>query len=222
MFNIYCTSWVKNSYLLNDFKYLADKFLGLPIIYDIAPENEKSSTQLKRLVGSVRDEYIILLKEDFYFHGKTDLQLLEKLCRYAIENKVDRLGLQSVKDGYEKNTKYHAEIAGEKIYKLSYTEPYLCSLEASIWRRNFLDQHLVLDGSDRDIEVNMFRHLRGAIRGDMLRSINVLIPENKIFTYSDALINGETRIKLIDGWFHKLIQAPDGGDLWQNLQIKKE
>lgn len=206
---ILVTAYTKNSHLIPDFKYLADKFLGLPYEIDIAPEGEKLSSQLIRLIKDIKEDYFVLIKEDFFFIEKVDLDLLQKCFEFAVRENADRFSLQCVDDGYQQT----AEPYADGIFKLNQHEMYLCSLEASIWRTQFLKDHLWSGGSDRDIELNMGKSIKNLVR--------IFVPEKKVFNYRDALIGGGSRIKVIDGSFHIKYQTGTGEDGWKNLHIER-
>lgn len=205
MLKVIVTTYPRNAYLLDKFHSLLKKFWNRDYEIDIAKPDEKLSNQLSRIVNTIKDDYFILLKEDFYFLSEVDKNLMAKCEEFAVQEGVDRFSLQSVEDGYKNTSEVYKDIGGLKIFRILSSEKYLCSLEASIWKRQFLLDNLFLGGSDRDVELNMSKQVKGFAK--------IFVPEKKILDYTDALRGGQERIKwegnkmillTPDGWQHKL------------------
>lgn len=217
MLNIYVTTYSSYVHLLENFDKLFQKFWGGHYTIDVAREEERLSDQLLRLVNTIPEEYFILLKEDFYLLESVDKSFLEKCEKYAIEHKADRFSLQCVKDGYENTSNMVDTIDETNIYQLSMQEQYLCSLEASIWRRDFLRRNLfrsgtiengvgINDGSDANVEITLSRQVKEAA---------IFVPEKRVIVYTDAMRGGKPRVKFIENEFFML--SPDG---WISKGIK--
>ncbi len=211
---IIVTAYKKNAYLIPNFKLLMGKFLALPYEIDVAPEHERLSNQLSRIIREEDEEYVVLLKEDFYMIAPTDILYLQNCYAYAMAHDADRFSLQQRSDGYMDTSFEYGDICGTKVFRLDHKEKYICSLEASIWKVDFLKKHLFLEGSDRDVELDMSKQVKTYAK--------VLVPEKRVLTYADALRGGHERIKVIDGNFHLMVQGPSGEDLWKNLNISAE
>lgn len=205
------TTYPKYKYLLENGEKLLKKFWGREYTIDCAREGEKLTEQLLRIVQSTTDEYLILLKDDFYLIQDVDDRRVKVCGQYAVTHNIDRFSLQCRADGYEECSELYDSVLGERFYKLKDNAEYLCSLEASIWKtrslKTLLDSGVVQYGSDRDVECNLSRNVRS------LR-FKVLVPERPFLVYKDAKIGGEDRIKFIDGELWHL--TPDG---WVNKHI---
>lgn len=213
MVKIYVTTCNKNRHLVYNFAKLFNKFWSpnqpvtivcyqppdeqLPDNFSIMSfgnEDDKKVAQLDRLVRTIDDEYFILMAEDFYLTQPVELAMLNTILNLYAMN-YDRLSLQSIADGYQDTSKFTGQYLGTKLYYLENREQYLCSLEASVWRREFMKkyigQHKIQDSSDRDVEI----HMSNFARKDQPI---VIVPEQRIVHYTDALRGGQPRIKFED------------------------
>lgn len=188
---IVVTTYPKYQHLLENFGKFVDRFWGVGYEIDVAQEGEKVSDQLIRILKRIQDEYFILLKEDFYLYKSVDKKFLEECKEFAIGYGVDRFSLQSRGDGYEKTSELFGEAEGRSIYEFYPTEQYLCSLEASIWKTEFLKKYLKPNESDAEIEINMSKRVKNAL---------IVVSEERVLQYTDAMRGGKERLKEEDGY----------------------
>lgn len=180
---IIVTTCPKYSHLLKGF---AERFMqhwGDDFYVDVAGENEPWSDQMIRICQMFKEDYFIRLCEDFWLEQQVDYKNLFHAWQLAIIRNYDRIGLQSVKDGYEHCSKKD-EATG--WYKLDGDAEYLCSFEASIYKREFLLKYLERGKHIWETEVEMSKRARGA---------QVLVPPEKIIKYKDATRRGQSRVE---------------------------
>lgn len=202
--NIYVTTCDKYQHLLADFDYLFKKHWGGE--YRVWSGREKYSTQLINHLKSIDDDYFILLHEDFYFNKPVNLKQLNDLEEFAQKYNVARVGLQSVKDGYEDSVEYLIA----DWYKLSNKHQYKMSLEASIFNREYLLKHIRAGWSAGETEIKVSQ---SASKDNQL----VILTQKPTVCYKDAMRGGEIRIKKVDNKYKVLTQAADGSDEWADL-----
>ena len=200
---IIVTTCDKYKHLLKGFSERFMQHWGDDFFVDIAGKDESWSDQMNRVCRSFNEEYFIRLCEDFWLSEQVDYNGLFLAWRYAVAGKLDRVGLQSVFDGYE-----HCSKKDEKTgwFKLDPDAEYLCSFEASIWNRQFLLKHLKRGEHIWDAEIRMSKAARGA---------NVLVPPKPIVFYKDATRRGQERAKIVDGHMHVL----QPGDIWKDVDV---
>ena len=191
----------KYQHLLNGF---AERFMqhwGDDFYVDIAGKDEAWSDQMIRICQMFKEDYFIRLCEDFWLTEQVDYENLFHAWQLATIRKYDRVGLQSVKDGYEHCSKKDPDTGW---YKLDSDAEYLCSFEASIYKRTFLLKNLEPGRHIWETEVEMSRRTRGA---------NVLIPPERIVKYTDATRRGQERAKIENGVMYVL----QPGDVWKQV-----
>lgn len=191
----YVTTCPQNLYLMRDFLILATKFYDdRPLNVDIAKHGEAKSDQLLRLLNSIDDEYLILMEEDFYLIEDVDLNLLDRVCEFCIENEVDRFTLQSkevysVSDWLDtrKTIVYSMVDGGNRVYQAPPQMKSHFGLDATVWKKSFLLSHITPGQSDWEME----------------RVISPKIKESKIYAldlsvmnYRDAMRRGKQVIQL--------------------------
>lgn len=196
------TTYSKKQHLLENFDRLMKKHWGVKYEVDISPEGEHKSDQLIRIANLIEDDYFILLQEDFYLYEDVDKNFLKECKEFAEGFEVDRFSLQARKDGYEMTSVDFGEVAGRAVYQLMPTERYLCSLEASIWRRKFLLENLESGYSDRSIELEMSKRVKQGSR--------IFVPEEPVLVYTDAFRGGEPRMVEKDGYLEVTAGALEG------------
>lgn len=191
------TTCERYKYLLGDFEKLWNRFDGSEYEIDVAKEGEKKSDQLMRILGKAEEEYLILLEEDFFLLKPTNQELLERAKIFSIERGVDRFSLQAGGIPYYRNN--FVEYEG---YIVRATDRNICiiSLEASIWRRDFLMGILDNGMTDRQIECICSDKVRG-------KSYAVYGFNQPVFYYKDAVIGGEKRIDIREDGIYLLTQS---------------
>lgn len=210
MVQIVVTTCPAYAHLLVDFDYLFQRFWGGP--YLVIGDKERKDYVENLIDGLTKLDcrFIILLHEDFYITDQVNTNTIGFLLDYAEKYGVKRVSLQCVADGYIDHvsaTNYPA------LYRVNEGFQYLCSLEASIWDREFLISILKPGEDVWQTELNC------STRNSKL---HVIVPKSRTIHYSDARIHNEVRIKLIDNVFHKLVQGPDGKNLWRSLCIVRD
>ncbi|MEK9207447.1 MAG: hypothetical protein AAB922_03130 [Patescibacteria group bacterium] len=178
---IVVTTCPKYEFLVPGFTERFNKFWGDEFLLDVAKEDESWSSQLLRICDSIDDEYIVRLCEDFWISG-FDREKYERAVWSANALGVDRLGLQSIKDYVPPCT----ESFSEELEKMKPGSEYMCSFEASIYRRKFLlglqpGRHIW------ECEIEMSQRNPNAF---------VLIPTERILEYKDATRRGELRVQI--------------------------
>jgi len=212
------TSCPKYEYLVKNFIKLANRFYSLPFDIDIAKDNEKKSDQLLRILDGLKDkyynnQYFILLEEDFYLLDVVKLNVLTAIEEYARVKDFDRFSLQSRNDYLYTDWNVCGKLSGENIFKADDKVKCLFSLEASVWNKSFLKNHLERGFSDREIETKMSDKIRG-------KEYTILALDEPIMKYKDACVGGQQRIKVEDGELYLLVQGGNGEDKWEYLNIR--
>ncbi len=165
------------------------------------------SQQLKKTLRRVDDDLVLLWHEDFYLKAPVEREKLKLLHAIMLADKtIKRIGLQSVKDGYENCSVLYKPETYSGLYQLRENAEYLCSMELSLWRKDFLLEMIVENEDHHQIEIEMSKRAKGS---------TVLVCQNPIATYSDAMRNGEQRIKFVDG--KMLVLVP--GDTWEDTGV---
>lgn len=164
---------------------------------------------------NLKEQFIILLHEDFFLLEPVDLKQLAELEEYALSHEnIGRIGLQCLWDGYQGFTnKYDKTPGGVELFQLDLHAMYRCSLEASIFNKDFIFRYMKPGENTAHAEVEMSIRARG-------NPAPCLVTDKRTLVYKDARIGGGDRIKFVDGYLHLLTQGPDGNDLWVNKGIK--
>jgi len=164
-------------HLIPEFTERFDKYYS-PREFSIWCGDHEWSTDLITALYTVTDEYLIILHEDFFFTEKVDLDALDKIIEYMHKHKkVGRIGLVGA---HTRERVFHHE---DIYWKHKDDAEYLCSFEASIWRKSFLTKYL-RRGEDPWVgEVQTSRRAKG--KGE-----TVLWAEKPILIYKDAMRRG--------------------------------
>ena len=172
-------------------------------------EDEEWSNQFIKILNQIPDTHFILLRDDFYFLEPVKKDILEDLEDYVEAHpNISRVGLQTLDEGYtDAVIPYDTTKNGFQLYYLEQDHPYLCSFEASIFKKKFLEKYIVSGEDSRTAEINMSARAKD-------KAEIVLLTKERVLTYRDAMIGGEERIKFIDNSFYLL--TPDG---WQRQNI---
>lgn len=210
---ILVTTHPRNADILPDFDLLFQRFWGGEYELIGVERDVGYSNALREKLDSIKDDRVIILCDDFYFIEPVDKSVLDKLIEFATHTNADRVSLQSIDDGYIGFTKLETTVAGLKMYRIHEKHQYVCSFEASIWKREFLLKVLIPNENPWEAEVNS---------GFRARGHNVVfVPEKRVVQYRDAMIHGQPRIKVIDGEFHNLVPGGTVEGIWENLHIKR-
>lgn len=151
MKNIVLTS---NDYvnILPGFAYLFNKFYPnqevTVVRYDVRPpklpENFKQfavgqqsnyswSGGLKRYLEDIEDEFVLLMLEDYYLDKNVDVVMIEHIItEMMIDPKIAKIDLTNDRSKVE-----HKKIS-EFYIQSDINAPFLASVQAAIWRRDFL------------------------------------------------------------------------------------
>ncbi len=208
---IYVTTCKKQAFLLKHFDTLFHRFWnGEYIVFGQDQMMTYSDQLIDYFTNVVDDDYFILLHEDFYFINKVDQKRIEDLMEYAREYNVDRIGLQSLYDGYQGATnKIDKTSGGIDMYRITQKHNYICSFEASIWRREFMLKYMVKGENPWRTEEY------SSLRARRENNNKVFVTKEKTCDYRDAYVKDTQRIKIINGTFHNLVP----GDMWEDLEI---
>jgi hypothetical protein len=187
----FVTTFSAKSHLAT-FLRLMDKFYPVDIVVNSGQPTEAKSDQLRRLLESIHDEYLILLEDDFYFLRPVDLQLLQRVCNFCVEKKVDRFSLQSKNaHSFTDWPQAHERVGEHQVYRANPQVQISFSLEASVWKRSYLLSHLRAGQSDANIEIEVSNQVR--FTNHKTYALDVLVME-----YCDGMRRGETVIHLQD------------------------
>jgi hypothetical protein len=206
------TTCPKRRSLLTMFQHLAGRFYPAPIRVDVARNGEKKADQVLRMCKGV-GEYFILLEEDFYLVSPVDPELLRAVCDYCIANQVDRFSLQSRNHYRVSDWPAVDSLNGMTVYEPSRDVHTPFSLEASVWRRDFLRAYIRPGQSDGNIEFAGSHLVKRA-------QCRIRALDKPVLDYRDATIAGQQRISVRDGVLHVLAQGGDGSDVWESLGVE--
>lgn len=217
----------KYKHLVKDFKMLFDRYFGeanIKLVCFEIPEdcgfepkdiislgegNLTWSKQLKEALETLDDEHVVVWHEDHWLLRPVKIKTLNLIESYMKAfPEIKRFSLQSVRDGYEGESKLHSDtIDGYKMYQLDEKAQYLFSVEVSIWRRDFLLHNIDPSENHWEIELNMSRRCWGE---------KVMVLEEPVTYYKDAVRGGgEKRLRWENG--ELLLLVP--GDTWEKTGI---
>jgi len=141
---------------------LNKKVAPSPFITLSAPVSNWSSEllhQISKLSNNI--EYLILVLDDFYFHKKIDISLLESYLKVCRTEDIDYLRLVPLKRAllFSMIIFLKGLFSNKVIKKINPNEPYYSSLQVAIWRKDYLIsllnrrtsiwefEHLMVNGS---------------------------------------------------------------------------
>lgn len=172
-------------------------------IVSFGEDNKPWAWQLRETLKQIDDEIILVWHEDFYLRAPFDYSRFKQAVSLMLGDRtIKRFSLQSVKDGYENC----AKPISDGIYQLNGDAQYLCSVELSLWRKSFLMEMIDEKDDHHAIEIEMSKRAKGA---------KVLVFEKPVAVYSDAMRNGEPRIKFEGNKMFVLVP----GDYWQDTGV---
>lgn len=142
------------------------------------------SAKAQKAVETVREDYFILLLEDFYIGKDVDSAKVEALFQFMKENNVSYCKLcENNEVWHKKKKKYKSGLPYEVIYG---DEEYGISLQASIWKKDYF-ANLVGQGNYNAwvFELNELKKAKGRKHEVMVDAIDD--PRNIINIYHGAL-----------------------------------
>lgn len=208
---VYVTAYDENPYV-RDFLRLSKLFFDVPMTIDVASKDEPKSSQLIRICRTIDEDYFIILEEDFYLIKPVDVQLVESIVDFCREYEVDRFSLQS------KNAHSHPHwdktkktVSGHEVYITNPLVKFPFSLEASVWKRSFLLDHLKHNKNDHQLEHQVSNKIR-------FLPYTICALDRLVMEYRDAARRGRQIIHIqedplhltvVSGWENNLF--PEGG-----------
>ena len=178
----------------------------------LGTEDEPWSDQMIEILEQIPDSQFIYLREDYYLLKPVPIDKVQALWDFMRGcGDYKRMSLQSIKDYTQPVKKFFSEIMMQniKLYRMEWDAEYLCSFEASIFRKDLLQKYLVAGEGSQEGENNTSNRMKKKYEV-------VLIPEETILYYKDAFRGGrEQRIEDRNGELWLL--TPDG---WQFTGVK--
>ena len=116
-------------------------------IYINKGEDKSFSQSLKSYLEEIKEEYFILMLDDFLILDKVNNYLINKAFEFIKENKGVYLRLTPNPKGDFKIDKYFSQIDVENKV------PYITSLQMAIWKKDFLIKLLEYDFNPWEFEV---------------------------------------------------------------------
>ena len=181
--NIYVLGCTKYAGLFGEFAERFQKYWGAPFFTYISNTDiEHWSDGVINFMESIRDEYFILLHEDFYLTEPVDIETINRLCGLAVSQNADRISLMG-------NHSPERTEKTEWYYKYKLNQPYQVSFEASIQRRGFLLDNLRPCENPWDSERNPIK-----------RKVNgkIFVSERPCIFYGDKLRGGKLQGEIIN------------------------
>ena len=185
----YVTTCPQSIYLLDDFLRLTDIFYGEEIIVHFARPGEYKSEQLKRLCESIDDDYFILMEEDAYLINPVDIELLYQVATFCKLAEADRFTLQSKNNYRVSNWDSAGSIEFMSVYQMTKKVLPWFGLDASIWKKQFLLDHLGNNQNDWAIET----HCSSKVRNGDYKIYGLDV---SIMDYRDAMRGGKQVLEL--------------------------
>lgn len=139
--------------------------------------------QMIKILERETAPYFIRLSEEFFISENVNMDLLANLEFMATMETADRIGLQTVHEGYDECS---GRVGDTEVFGLSKNADYLCSLEASILSRETLLQTLDAGMHIWEAEVDLSKKFREL-------GASVFVTESRIITYKDAMRRGMSR-----------------------------
>ena len=157
--NVFVITCTKHTNLLAEFSERFEKYWGGPFfVYVSDTDREHWSNGVIKFLESIKDEYFILLHEDFYLTQPINKELLERLKKLAVELKADRVSLLG---NHTPNRTF--KLVEPDIFMHRGTAKYQYSYEASIQKREFLLKNLTEDCNPNYAEKLREEHTYGLI-----------------------------------------------------------
>tara|TARA_R110000824_G_scaffold172434_1_gene350282 strand:- start:17458 stop:18126 length:669 start_codon:yes stop_codon:yes gene_type:complete len=211
------TSYANHPEYLDDFRFLADRFYpSYFTCYDIAPEGESKGSQILRILETIAKPYFILIEDDFFFIRAVIIEKLRRLGDFCREHEVDRFSLQS-KNAHSFSDWTAGDLFhdGKQIFKTNEQVQIPFSMEASIWRRDFMLEHVEPWMTERDIEVTISNRIRN-------KSHKIYAFDDCVLHYRDAMRNGRRVISLDRKSFTLSVNKGEELALYPDLDNSKD
>ncbi len=149
--------WDKFSFLLDKYwdkgidipKYIITQNVDPKIhnIQSILVETPLYTTGLRKALDTIKNEYVLWLQDDYFLRRKLSFGDFNTYCGLTESWKADRFGI------HEDSTLYAKQQVCNNIYKLKQFSLYTISLQASIWKTDFLYSLLDHEESPWEFEV---------------------------------------------------------------------
>tara|TARA_B100001248_G_scaffold73302_1_gene52222 strand:+ start:12924 stop:13739 length:816 start_codon:yes stop_codon:yes gene_type:complete len=155
--------WPKNFFNI----YLITNYLDSPneqLIPSIKVGRDKGwASNLKYALERIDTKYVIYLQEDFWFTKKINLYKLLEIISFTTINKIDYFRLVPIPPSDQKSTEYGLTTK---------TSKYRCCLQASLWKKSFLEA-LLIDGENGwDFEVETSTRINQFFPNALTYSVN--------------------------------------------------
>jgi hypothetical protein len=110
----------------------------------------KWSDSLKKWIDVLQDEYFILLQIDYFIHKPVNIELIERLKPYLCRENVAKIDLST--DRFHSPHELYEMNGDTGIIVSNQDARYRSSLQAAIWRREYLASMLKPNRSPWDFE----------------------------------------------------------------------
>ena len=182
--NIYVLGCTRYAGLFGEFAERFQKYWGSPFFAFISNTDLAHwSNGVIDFLSSIKDDYFILLHEDFYLTEPPKLDLIDLLISEARRRDADRISLM----GNHSPERVVPLSAG--LYQYTSGQPYQYSFEASIQKKDFLIRYLKRDESPWEAETH---RIKEGINGKVFCSARPAI------FYGDKLRRGELQEEIIN------------------------
>ena len=101
-------------------------------IQSIRVETPLYTTGLRKALDTIKSEYVLWLQDDYFLRRPLSFSDFNTYCNLTESWNADRFGI------HEDSTLYSKQTICNNIYKLNQFSLYTISLQASIWRSDFL------------------------------------------------------------------------------------
>jgi hypothetical protein len=108
------------------------------------------SDSLKGWIATLPDRWFILLQIDYFIHRPVNVMQIQRLARYLDDENVAKIDLST--DRYHSPHAEYALDGDTRIIVSDQNARYRSSLQAAIWRRDYLDEMLKPNRSPWDFE----------------------------------------------------------------------
>ena len=186
----FVTAWTQDTAVLRDCLSLLDRYYPLEVTTDVAEAQEPKSNQLMRLLSSLDDEYLILMEGDFFLTREVNRSVLFRIEEFCKLHKADRFSLQSrFAHQIPSWTQTELRLGDSIVYRTNPDIRISFSLEASIWRREFLLDHLEPGCTDAQIENLVSDRIRN-------QEVGIYALDQPTIVYCDAVRGGKQVIHI--------------------------
>jgi hypothetical protein len=184
----YSFLWDKFIYLFNKYwshSIKIDKFLLTENLYldnndfkTIATGNIPWTQRLKFALDKIDTDYVLWLQDDYFFIKNISSDIFEEYFDFITKNDVDRFGI------HENSMLYNLKETNNKYFKFSQYSYYTLSLQASIWKKDFLLSCIDVDETPWQFEID------GSVRINS-RPHNIFVDIQNPAWYLEAMKRGK-------------------------------